>query len=230
MSQILPIYSTNINRPYKTQKLYKPSFKANIRALFPWINNPTILKSLEELYKVEFDKNDVDYIKSFGIQLPFTGGKQAVEFLRRANVRIIFDKMPKDVHAQYDFDENFIKINNAYEHTNNLGEILAISEAILHEAGHAKDGDASSSVQEELSCLATNALAHRYLKKRYHQEFNTSNARIVNDGVNIYEILFFDKDPNKTALIARIKDKYGDLPAGDFIHPPSMLAFKIKGL
>ena len=60
--------------------------------------------------------------------------------------------------------------------------------------------------------------------------FKTSDSLIVQDGVSVYERLFFDSDPEKKALIRRLQIKYGYLPAGDVKHPPSKLALKAKGL
>ena len=53
---------------------------------------------------------------------------------------------------------------------------------------------------------------------------------IVQDGVSVYEKLFFDPDVNKLGLIRRLQIKYGYLPAGDNKHLPSNLAVRVKGL
>ena len=58
--------------------------------------------------------------------------------------------------------------------------------------------------------------------------FSDSNEPIINDGVSLYAKLFFDTDPSKNALINRIKEKYGDLPTGDRLHPPGKIARTAK--
>ena len=197
---------------------------------FPWIKDKNLLLALNELKQIKFRPEEVDELKKVGVSAPFASGAEAVKFLKDSNTRIVFDVMDKEIHAQYDFAKNFIKINKIYQNTMNTAEILAIAEAILHEAGHAKDKDDKSSMQEEINCLGSNALAHRDLRRRYPHMFNTSDALIVQDGVRVYERLFFDKDADKKALVQRLQVKYGYLPAGDVKHQPSALAIKVKGL
>ena len=74
------------------------------------------------------------------------------------------------------------------------------------------------------------AVAHRAYVKKYGDIFNGSDALIVKDGVSIYANLFFDPDPEKKELIKRIHTKYSDLNAGDMLHFPSKMAYKIKEL
>ena len=197
---------------------------------FPWIRDRNIVLALIELKQINFDRNEIEYLNKVGVTIPFNSGAEAVNFLKNSNTRILFDDMPEDVHAQYDFSKNFIKINNRYKNTLNTAEILAIAESILHEAGHAKDNDNQSSIQEEINFLGLNALAHRDLQRRYPHMFKTSDSPIVQDGVSVYEKLFFDTDINKVGLIRRLQIKYGYLPAGDAKHSPSILAKRVKGL
>lgn len=191
------------------------------------LKDPTILKAMDELKTLTFDEKDIAHVQRLGAVLPFKSGSETLEFINNSNVRIKFATLssPK-VHAQYDFETNFIKINDIYKNTQNPAEILAITEAILHESGHAKDKNGSCSIQEEIDCLALNAISHRALVKKHPDAFKNNDSLIVKDGVCIYADLFFDKDPTK--LMARIGQKYGFLPAGDFTHPPSNLALKIK--
>ncbi len=238
MTPIIPITTTMPTR----QNIYKnfapiPAVLNNSALIgdevekdFPWIKEKNILLALNELKQINFNSQDIQELEKIGVVIPFVSGADAVNFLKQSNTRIVFDEMAKDVHAQYDFSKNFIKINKMYKNTLNTAEILAIAESILHEAGHAKDMDNQSSLQEEINFLGTNALAHRDLQRRYPDMFKNSDAPIVNDGVSIYEKLFFDKDPNKAALVKRLQVKYGYLPAGDSKHPPSPLAIKAKGL
>lgn len=199
------------------------------KSSMPWVKDENLLKAVNQLNYIKFDKDDVKHVQSMGVVLPFKGGKEAVEYIKGAHIGIKYDKLDSEnIHAQYDFDNDCIKINEIYKDTQNPAEILAISEAILHEAGHAKDGDGGSSLQEEIDCLALNAIAHRAILKNSPNAFSGSNALIVKDGVCVYGDLFFGTDDNKSALIARIKKKYGHLSVGDFKHPPSALAYKVK--
>ena len=194
-----------------------------------WLKDITILKAISQISDLEFSKEDIKYLQSQGAVLPFLSGRDAVNFIKNSNTRIKFDTLSSpNIHAQYDFDDNFIKINEIYKNTQDPAEILAIAEAIIHESGHAKDEDAGSSIQEEINCLALNALSHRALIKKFPDIFTNSNALIIKDGVCVYSNLFFDPDPNKEKLVARLKQKYGFLPVGDFNHPPSHLALKVK--
>ena len=232
MASILPVTTS----PYIKQPIVhnRPNTVASpertIEQEFPWVKDKNLLLALNELKQIKFLPEEIDELKKVGVRVPFNSGAEAVKFLHESNTRIVFDSMDKEIHAQYDFNKNFIKINKIYKNTMNTAEILAIAEAILHEAGHAKDKDGESSVQEEINCLGTNALAHRDLKRRYPHMFRTSEALIVQDGVRVYERLFFDNDTEKKGLVKRLQLKYGYLPAGDVKHQPSALAIKVKGL
>ncbi len=194
-----------------------------------WVKDDNLLKSINNLEHLKFQENDVKYIQSLGIVLPFLDGQEAVDFIKKSHIGVKFERMPSaNTHAQYDFDNNCIKINEIYKNTQNPAEILAISEAILHEAGHAKDIDSRNSLQEEINCLALNALSHRVFAKNSPEIFENENSLIVKDGVCIYAELLFDKDPLKQRLVARLKQKYGHLPTGDLEHPPSSIALRVK--
>ena len=196
---------------------------------FPWAINPIITLALDELRKVKFSLTDMTYLKNMGLEIPFKSGEDAVKFIKTSNLRISFDDTgAEDIHAQYNYNENKIMLNKKYKNTSDTADILALAEAILHESAHAKDNDGASSIQEELNNLGIGALAHRFFEKKYPEVFNNSNTLIVNDGVNIYSKIFFDKDPQKKALKERVQQKYGILPAGDNLHPASKLASDIK--
>ena len=196
---------------------------------FPWVENPIITSALDELRKVRFNSEDVNYIQSLGINIPFQSGEEAVQFIKNSNLRIGFaDTGAEGIHAQYDYKENKILLNKKYKNTSDTADVLALAEAILHESGHAKDKDAASSIQEELNNLGIGALAHRFFETKYPEIFNHANTLIVNDGVNIYARIFFDNDVNKKALKERVRQKYGLLPAGDTVHYPTPLALEIK--
>ena len=195
----------------------------------PWIKDKSIAAALTELQELTFSAEDLNYLKSMGIEVPFKSGKEALDFIEKSNIRIIFDTPAEPgIHAQYDYYKNIITINKRYENMDDFPLTLAIAEAILHETGHAKDKDGYSSIQEELNFLGMNAIAHRAFLKKYGDIFSDAAEPIIKDGVSVYAKLFFDPDPEKKALIQRMKDKYGDLPTGDRIHPPKAIARKVK--
>ncbi len=202
-----------------------------INTQFCWLNNITLKNALKELYNIHFDIKDMDYLASKGLNLPFHSGEEVVNYIASQNIRIAFDKIPEpDIHAHYDYEKNVICINDRYKNEYSKPIILAIASAILHEASHAKDRDGVASVQEELECLAMNAIAHRAFVKKYSEEiFKDSNVPIIQDGVCLYADLFFNR-PDLTDLLKRVKEKYGDLPAGCSKHPASPLAYLVKNM
>lgn len=220
-------FSQTMNNSMKT--IYNNDSLQQTKNDFSWVSNPIIISALDELKQVTFNPKDVEYLKNLQIEPPFKSGKDAVDFIKKSNLRIAFaDTGSERIHAQYDFQENKIMLNKKYQNTSDTADILALSEAILHETCHAKDNDGASSIQEELINLATGALAHRYFEKKYPDIFKSSDTLIVKDGVNLYARVFFDNDPNKKALKQRVKQKYGLLPVGDDLHRPTPLAFSIK--
>lgn len=237
MPIVSPIFS-NISNNFLLSNYKRPSASVNktanpINQVFSkelhWLKDPTISSAINELEQLEFDPNDVKYMNNMGIILPFRSGKEAVDFIKKSNARISFEKTSSEhIHAQYDYEKNLIMINNMYKKTQDFPVILAVAEAILHECGHAKDNDGDSSIQEELGNLGMNAIAHRACVKKYGDIFKESDALIIKDGVSIYSTLFFDPDPSKKDLVNRIRTKYGYLPVGDMLHPPSYLSYRIK--
>ena len=202
---------------------------SSTKAEFPRVVNPIITSALDELKKVKFSLADITYLKNMGLEIPFKSGADAVEFIKTSNLRISFDDTGAEgIHAQYNYNENKIMLNKKYKNTSDTADVLALAEAILHESAHAKDNDGASTIQEELNNLGMGVLAHRFFEKKYPEVFNHANTLIVNDGVNIYARIFFDKDPQKIALKERVRQKYGLLPAGDELHPASKLATDIK--
>ena len=195
---------------------------------FGWLKNYALKSALKELYTIEFDKNDIEYLKSIGLKVPFESGKDVVKYIASENIRIDFDQIPEpDIHAHYNYEKNLICINNKYKNSQSKPIILAIASTILHETSHAKDKDGVASIQEELECLGMNAVAHRAFIKKYSDIFKNLNIPIIQDGVNLYADLFFNY-PNLDDLMIIVKSKYGNLPAGCDKHPPSNLACRIK--
>lgn len=229
MTPVSPIYSNmysymNNCKWVPNNKTSKPK-EIDFQRDLPWVRSSVIATALSEINELTFAPEDIRYVENMGIRLPFKSGKECVDFIKKENIRLYFAKpFERDVHAQYSFDKNAIMINKRYQNTKDFAVMLAIGEAILHEAGHAKDKDGQSSIQEELNFLGMNAVAHRAFIKKYGKVFSNSTAPIVEDGVSIYAKLFFDPDPDKKQLIARMKQKYGDLPSGDRLHPPGEIA------
>lgn len=235
MSKISPVFSNIIQVKSTMQLTPMMDTKASViksNDVHPsnLTNEKKVINiALNELKHVTFDKNDVAYLKSMGVQLRFNSGHEAVDFINRNNIKIKFyDISLEGVFAQFDTENNSILLNSNYRNTTKKAEILALSEAIFHEAGHAKDLDSDNSVQEEIDNLSLNVLAHKFYLKKYPQIFNTSSSSIVQDGVNAYEKLFFDTDQTKQALINRLKIKYGSLPATDIKHPMTELSRAVK--
>jgi hypothetical protein len=226
-------YVNSFPNKSSTLKTCSISFTSEIKEQnslnLPWIKDKTILKSISYLKNLEFDKNDVKYMHSLNIILPVLSGNEAINFVRDAHMNVKFAQLAsKNTHAQYDFDNRCIKINEIYKNTQNPAEILAISEAILHEIGHAKDGDGRNSIQEEIECLALNTITHRVFEKEFPLIFTQSNSPIVKNGVCLYTSMFFDNTSSKPELVKRLKQKYGELPAGDLKHPPNTIALSVK--
>ena len=193
-----------------------------------------ITAALNELREVKYDKNDIAYMKSMGINPPFQSGREAVEFLEKKQIPIQYGKFSdKKVHACLAKGENgkeTVLINERYKNSTSKAEILATGEAINHEAGHAKDEDKSNSIQEELDTLSLNVLSHREFEKKYKGVFDGCDSFFFKEGVKLYPKLFYAYGQDKTSLKARVADKYGHLPAGDEKHPASKLANEIKAL
>lgn len=183
--------------------------------------------AMEELKTIEFSPEDTAFIKRLGSNPPFANGKEAYDFIKDNNIKVKFAKLSSDdIHAQWDINSRSIKINEIYKNTKNKAVVLAITESIFHEAGHAKDLDGESSIQEELNCLALNALAHRVLDKKYPNVYTTGDENIVKKGVTLYADIYFDSDSTK--LKNKIQKSYSHLPAGDVLHPANNLALSIK--
>lgn len=193
-----------------------------------------ITSALNELRGIEYDKNDLAYMKSMGINPPFESGREAVEFLEKKQIPVQYGKFSdKKVHACLAKGKNgkeTVLINERYKNSSSKAEILATGEAINHEAGHAKDEDRSNSIQEELDNLALNVLAHRAFEKKHKGVFDGCDTFFFKEGVKLYPKLFWAYGQDKTDLKARVADKYGHLPAGDEKHPASKLANEIKAL
>ncbi len=234
MPLVAPVFNSIVsNFQIRDYKWRNPQTSNNPQPLFAeqltWLKDPTISSAINELEQLQIASEDIRYLNNMGIMLPFCSGKDALDFIKKSNVRISFEKTSsKNIHAQYDYSKNLIMLNDMYKNNQDFPVILALAEAILHECGHAKDNDGDSSIQEELGNLGMNAAAHRAFLKKYGDIFSESDALIIKDGVSIYSTLFFDPDPEKKELVRRIRQKYGYLPVGDMLHPPSQIAFRIK--
>lgn len=196
------------------------------------ITNPVIREALEKLREVKFLAGDLEYLNSMGVNTIYKSGEEAVKHILDNNIKVEFAPVDSPMaHAQWDCSNNMIIINDKYKDTKDPAVILAIAEAMFHEAGHAKDNDDQSSIQEEIDCLALNTLAFRYHMSKYQKVFeNASDAKIINDGVALYARLYFDKDPDKQALVHRIIEKYGDLEFSSPNHDIPQNSLLMKGI
>lgn len=193
----------------------------------------TISKALDELSKVRFSSNDIIYMQNLGVSLPFKNGSEAVDYLKSKNIDVMYAEFSNpNVHACLDTTQAnpAVLINSNYKDLASFPDILAISEAMFHEAGHAKDEDSDNSIQEEIDCLALNVLAHQYYKGAYPDIFKDQKSPLYFEGVNLYDKLFFDFDPEKKALKRRISEKYGFLNVSSKNHAGSQMAYDIKNM
>lgn len=217
--------NTNIAYKAKTLDLYRDFLPQNQH------NRASELYAIEEALKIleniKFPQADIEKTNGIISNLAFKDGAEAVSFLKKENIPIIFAKFDRDdIHAQWQHNRHVIAINEKYKNTRNISEIQAISAAILHELAHAKDNDFHNSIQEELDCLAMNALAYRAIKKGNPASIEASSAPIIQDGVELYSKLFFQED--KKGLIERVRSKYGNLPLESPNHKAQKIAEKIK--
>lgn len=201
----------------------------NFKSVEPSQNG--IERALKALNEIKFEQNDVLYMRSLGVDDIFKSGKEAHDFIidNKINVKFVNFDDPQ-IHAQWDHGANSILINARYESLTDDAGVLAVSEAIIHEAGHAKDLDDKTSLQEELSCLALNVLGHRYHKKTHKGIFEGQASPLFKEGVSLYEKLFFEFDLDKTGLKKRVKEKYGTLEPSSPGHAASKLALDIQKL
>lgn len=212
-------YKSASNDLYSAFAPQKPYFSVE--------KNYTINEAIRILSNITFIQSDVDKTKGIVSKLPFRDGADAVSFLQKENIPIVFDKFDRDdIHAQWQQNRRTIAINEKYKNTTNVSEIHAISAAILHELAHAKDNDFFDSIQEELDCLSMNALAYNALKRANPELLKHSTAPIIKDGVELYSKLFFQDD--KKGLIERVRSKYGNLPLESPNHEAQKIAKEIK--
>lgn len=229
----MKINSVSLNHAFGTRAALKGVIYAK-----PIKNGATqegiIKDALHELENAVYDKYDILYMQSMGIKPPFDNGKDAVECLKKQDIPIQYGKFSdKNVHAclaRGDNGKKTVLINSRYKDSTSKPEILATAEAIVHEAGHAKDEDTINSIQEELDNLSLNVLTHRSFEKKYPNVFNNCDSFFFKEGVSLYPKLFFEFGADKSGLKERVADKYGHLQAGDTKHPASRLAEDIKAL
>ena len=176
---------------------------------------PEIKQALLLLGQIKHLPADEAYIRYLGVDPIFKSGDEALRLILNKGLRVEFGDMGNSkAHAQWIAEKQLIMINQKYRGQLTKDILYAISEAIYHEAGHAaRQGDNQASIQEETNCLAMNTLANRFHAATDPQyAHSASHSRLIADGVALYSKLFFDPDPNKTALVDRIILKYGELP------------------
>lgn len=226
------IFSINNTNPNLYYSSIPNITNQNTTDYCPWVTDHELKMALNSLAEIIHTPDDIAYLNSIGINPPFNSGKEAINFLVQNKIKVEFGDMDSPIaHAQYSNDQNKIIINKNYKGKMTSAMAMAIADAAYHEIGHAKDKDSYSSVQEELDCLSLNVLGYRYQQRYYPQIINSQqNSKLISDGVALYPKLFFDPDPNKTALVNRVKEKYGSLPMTspnhDLINKP--IALKVK--
>ncbi len=236
---LAPVYNNFgfFNKP-KNNDAKKPQATSQERGgiyVTPLVNTKkqedTISRALNELKKVEFSTNDIIYMQNLGVNMPFKNGLEAVDYLNNKHIDIAYANFSNDsVHACLDTTNEVpvVLINSNYKDLATFSDILALSEAMFHETGHAKDNDSINSIQEEIDCLALNVLAHQFYKKTYPDVFKNQTSPLYSEGVNLYDKLFFDFDLNKAALKQRVSEKYGYLNTASPYHQASLMAREIK--
>lgn len=200
------------------------------------VSDPALIGALKLLAKTHNLPKDEKFLQAHGVSVLFHHGKDAVDVLKRKKVSVVFDEMSDaGAHAEWISSQNRVALNKKYKGDTSLAVMLALSEAIYHEAGHAvKDGDSNSSIQEDLNCLALNAMAYRTHTMQYpwYPYFKAQGPvkPLFDNGVARYAQLFFNwdphnpptyqgPDPNLKRLVKRIADKYGDLQPSSVDHP-----------
>src|SRR5574344_1200039 len=110
------------------------NFKGNTKVQSPTnyqpINttNPNLNKALNELENLTFSQDDIKYVQNMGVNLPFTDGKSAVNFMTENNIKVCFAPLSSPhIHAQYDDEQKLVKINNLYKDSSSLADITAIA-------------------------------------------------------------------------------------------------------
>lgn len=181
------------------------------------VRDPEIAAALYVLEQTVNLPRDEALLKAQGVNILFRNGREALERMRQLGVRVEFgDTGDPKAHAVWIQPENRIVINHQYRGTMSLPVHYAIAAAIYHEAGHITgNADDESSIQEEIDCLALNAMAYRaHVVRNPEYAKAVTRApyrRLFDDGVALYARLFFDADPLKRTLVNRIIEKYGML-------------------
>lgn len=214
----------------KARNVYSPFLSASKPIHNPdvFIRNIDSLEvALDHLRTLKFDADDLKKVQRYGVIPSFKDGAEAVNFAKDNNISMVFGPVFfHDVHAQWLNKTKTIVINDRYQDTRDVADIYAISAALLHELTHAKDGDGESSIQEEINCLGMNALAFSAFRRKNPRIFVDAQSPIIKDGVELYSNLFMGDD--ESALINRIRLKYGNLPLESGGHKASAFARKIK--
>lgn len=192
-------------------------------------SDDVLTEALDKLSTLKFSNDEIKKVQRYGAKPVFKSGKEALDFAKEQNISIVFGKVDQpDIHAQWQNDKNTIVINELYRENRDEALVYAISAALLHELAHAKDKDGISSIQEEIDCLAMNALAFNEYKKQNPTLFQQNASPIIKDGVALYADLFMGNDEG--ALVDRVRLKYGNLKTGSPNHEPQKFALKVANL
>ncbi|MEB3207093.1 MAG: hypothetical protein VKK59_07095 [Vampirovibrionales bacterium] len=177
-------------------------------------NTPELQAALKLLGSIQHLPADEAYLRQLGVDPIFQNGAQALQLIQQKGIRVEFERLAGNWHAEWQADKHRIVVNKKYQGDLSVPTLYGLAAAIYHEAGHAaRLGDNEASVQEEINCLGLNVLAHRYfMATQPSYQFASSQSKLITDGVALYSNLFFSPDPTKHRLIQRIYSKYGQLP------------------
>jgi hypothetical protein len=181
---------------------------------------PELQAALKLLGSIQHLPADEGYLRQLGVDPIFKSGADALQLIQQKGIRVEFERLAGNWHAEWQAEKNRIVVNKIYQGDLSVPTLYGLAAAIYHEAGHAaRLGDNSASTQEEINCLGLNVLAHRYfMATQPAYQFASSQSKLITDGVALYANLFFSPDPNKRKLIQRIYTKYGQLPAQSVDH------------
>ena len=71
---------------------------------FPWVKDKSIANALTELKKLKFAPEDIMYLKSFGVNIPFKSGAEAVDFIEKRSQES--DKVSLLIRTKEPLDES----------------------------------------------------------------------------------------------------------------------------
>ena len=86
------LLKNNQNDNNVTNTLKKGPRDVELSQTMPWLQNKALEDAIIELRELKFEPEDIKYLKNMGVSVPFKSGADAVKFIERQNIRILFDK------------------------------------------------------------------------------------------------------------------------------------------